>query len=323
VMEKWSSKPGRGNAALLVLVPFSFFLEDGGSNCRERENAADHSQRRNNRNLDPASEEHFEGDEREQRCQPVMQIAKTVEHGSQGKVQRAQTKNSGDVRGIGDERIVGHRQNRGNGVGGKDKIRHLDGQDHRQERVLGRLEAADPLGNGGAGRFASNQTKCDIQQEKAEEPIDPAEMLQKLDTDCDEYRPQHDGAPDSPQQGGMLPLAVDPKALEQNKKNKEVIDAERGLDGVAGYKLKRWLPAVCKGHPDGKCTSRKDEKDRSDPGEKLRMARIARVAGQERVDQQQHRDTGMESHPPDPRSASNHRWMLQYETVCKKTQEQP
>ena len=41
----------------------------------------------------------------------------------------------------------------------------------------------------------------------------------------------------------MLALPADPEPLEENQKDEEIVDTERALDNVAGYKFKRRLPA--------------------------------------------------------------------------------
>ena len=91
---------------------------------------------------------------------------------------------------------------------------------------------------------------------------------------------QHKRAPDAPQQRFVLALPADPEPFKQNQEDEEIVDAERGLDGVAGHELERRLPAHGYGNPAGKAGRGQRHPCGSQPGEDLRVPRLAPVAGQ-------------------------------------------
>ena len=149
----------------------------------------------------------------------------------------------------------------------KEDVGDFDGQNHRQQRALGGLQLANPLGNGGVGRAAAHQPQGRIEQKQAEDPGDPVEALQQRDAGGDEERAQHHRSGDAPQQRVVLALLADLEALKDDQEDEEIVDAERGFDGVAGDAFKRGLPALGSADPRGEAGRGEHESRRSKPGE--------------------------------------------------------
>ena len=58
-------------------------------------------------------------------------------------------------------------------------------------------------------------------------------------------RPHDDGSADSPQQNAVLLMrGSSPKRAKHDQEDEEIVDAQRGLDQVAGEELQRMLMSV-------------------------------------------------------------------------------
>ena len=178
-------------------TPAQFLASDSpGANHEDcgaqRENRAHDGQREGDGHIDPAGGQHLESHKGQQRSQPVVQVAEAIEQRGQREVERAQAEYRCDVRRVDHEGIVADGQHGGNGVSGEDHVGNFNGQNHRQQRALGRLELANPLGDGGVGGAAAQQAEGRIEQEQAEDPGDPVEALEQRNARGDKERAQDD-----------------------------------------------------------------------------------------------------------------------------------
>ncbi len=96
------------------------------------------------------------------------------------------------------------------------------------------------------------------------------------------------------------------EALKDDQEDEEIVDAERGLNGVAADPFERCLTALGNGDPGGEGGCGQHQDDRPEPGNGLGVPGLALVAGQQGIDQEQRRHHRMKPHPPDPRDAGNH-----------------
>ena len=102
------------------------------------------------------------------------------------------------------------------------------------------------------------------------------------------------------------------EALKQHHENKEIIDAERGLNGVAGDKFKGRLAALRHGDPAGKAGGGQHQDCRAQPCKGLGVASFAAVAGEQPVPHQKQHHHNVKPHPPNPGDTRDHSWMLQH-----------
>ena len=129
----------------------------------------------------PVRGQHLEGNECQHGAEAVVQVAQAIEQRGKGEVERPQSENCGDVRGVDDERVAGDGEHGGNRIHGKQNVCDFDGEDDRKQRTLCRLQAANPLGYGCARGTAAHKPICRIEQEQAEDPADPLEALDQSD----------------------------------------------------------------------------------------------------------------------------------------------
>ena len=108
----------------------------------------------------------------------------------------------------------------------------------------------------------------------------------------------------------MLAARADAEALKKHHENKEVIDAERGFDGVAGHKFKGGLATLHQGDPGGKGDGGQHQDCGAQPGKGLRMAGFAAMAREQPVAHQQQCHRRVKAYPPNPGDARDHSWML-------------
>ena len=106
--------------------------------------------------------------------------------------------------------------------------------------------------------------------------------MQQRDARGDEERAQDDRSGHAPEQGGVLAARRDAKALEENQEDKEIVDAERGFDGVAGDEFEGGLMAFGDGDPGGEGGCGGDEKSGPEPGDGLGAASFRSAAGEKR-----------------------------------------
>ena len=109
----------------------------------------------------------------------------------------------------------------------------------------------------------------------------------------------------------LLSFLADAEAMKDDQKDEEIVHAERGFNGVAAYPFKSGLPALGEGDPCGKSRRGKHECKCAQPRKGLRVARLAPMAGQQRIDDEQRRNHGVKAQPPHPGCARNHSRMLQ------------
>src|SRR6202034_2347577 len=129
----------------------------------------------------------------------------------------------------------------------------------------------NPFGYGGVGRTAAHQAKGRIEQEQAEDPGDPFETIQETDASETEQRAENDRSADAPDQGAVLALPADPEALKDDQEDEEIVDAERGFNGVASEPLERGLAALCHADPGTEADRGQHHAGGADPGEQLRI----------------------------------------------------
>ena len=83
----------------------------------------------------------------------------------------------------------------------------------------------------------AEQLESRVQQECSEEIGDPFKSGNKSGARGDHRAAQEERAHDAPEQQAMLVAGIDAKILEDQQENKNVIQAERFFDNVAGEKL--------------------------------------------------------------------------------------
>ena len=93
---------------------------------------------------------------------------------------------------------------------------------------------------------------------------------------------------------------------KENEEDEEIVDAERGLDGVAGHEFERVVTALPDSDPDREDSRRSNQNAGPDPCGRLRARLLAAVCRQERIHQQQREHCAVKSQPPPPGSAGNH-----------------
>ena len=80
-------------------------------------------------------------------------------------------------------------------------------------------------------------------------------------------------APATPQSSALCwRCAADAKALKDDQKDEEIVDAERGLNGVAAHPFQRRLAAMRDGDPAGKSGRRDKQHARPEPRKHLGVA---------------------------------------------------
>jgi hypothetical protein len=215
--------------------------------------------------------EHLESREGQDGSEAVMEEAKFGEQVGKKEIERSETHDGHDVRGVGKEWVAGDGEDGGNGVQGEDNIREFDGEqseeedsDHAaavfadEELVLAkadRMDAGDPLDPAGCGldRLGRGQDEANggDEQDGGEEVTDPLEAGEEAKAGGDEGAAHHDGAGYSPKEDLGLAAGLDVEDAKKDKEDEEIVDGERLFDGVAGKILGCTLAALCVEDEDG------------------------------------------------------------------------
>ncbi len=75
--------------------------------------------------------------------------------------------------------------------------------------------------------------------------------MNERNAERDEDAAQNDGPANAPQERRVLTMCRDAEALKENEEDEKIVDAERGLNGVAGDKLERGLATLEPANPYG------------------------------------------------------------------------
>ena len=122
-----------------------------GSGGKDRYCAENDDQRPQRRYLKPAGRNHLPADEGQYCGQAVMQQMQPMQKSLQNEVERPQSQDGEDVRGVDDKRIVGHAQYGGHRVDGEDHVGDFDCDNSEQHRRHAPAAALHPVRDGWRG----------------------------------------------------------------------------------------------------------------------------------------------------------------------------
>ena len=207
-------------------------------------------------------EDHLHAHERQHHAQADLEVMELVHHARQREVERAQPEDGEHVRGIDDERVFRDREDRRDGVHGKDQVGHFHQQQHHEQRrghadaVLAheefipaivrrdRHEPLEPLHHRialGMNLLLALHDHLDAgeDQEAAEHVDDPRELGDKRRARYDHDGPHDQRAEDAPEQHLVLIQRRHGEIGEQQREHEHVVHAQRFLDEIAGEELQR------------------------------------------------------------------------------------
>src|SRR6266480_6327478 len=230
-------------------------------NCyRNPKNERNDSEREGPRQWKIIRDNHFDPHKGEHECEPCSQVNESIHQAGHQKVERSQTEDCANIGSIGNKRITRDSEDRGNRIDRKEQVRQLD-DDHGQgergqhpaaiqahSKVLVMKFAGNwkdaaahpdrPILRKLARRMLSKQHSQRSEEEKqAKEIENEMKSLHQCDA-ADNHNSAHDErAEDSPDQDAMLCPRRDAEMRENQYEHKNVIDAQRILDQVAGKKI--------------------------------------------------------------------------------------
>lgn len=233
-------------------------------NDGDSQDGNDRGKREQRADLNPVDGEHLEGGEGKDSGEAEVEKTQLGEQVSEKEVERSETHDGHDVRGVSEERVASDGEDGGNGVEGEDDVGEFDGDqgqkedcDHAlaaledEELVLTKAygveagEPGDPAGRFGFWLFGARENETDggDEQDSGEDVADPLEAGQEAEAGGDEGSAHEDGAEDAPEEGFGLIGGLDLEDTEEEEKEEEIVDGERLFDGVAGEVLRGGLAA--------------------------------------------------------------------------------
>ena len=261
-----------------------------------------------------------------------MQEAQFDEQVGQEEVERAQTHNGHDVRGIDQKGMAGDGEDGGDGVQGEDYVGEFDGDEGKaedrhhaatvfkdEELVLAKAdgvdagEPGDPARGVGAFFFVGGKDEADggDEQDGGEEIADPLEPLEQAETGGDEGSAHKDCAGDSPEEDFGLMGGLDIEGAEEQKEDEEVVDGERLFDGVTGEVLGGGLGAEGEEEEEGEGEGGRDPEDGGGDCGGVSLCR-ALAADVDQLYREEREDEDMEADPMADEGGAEHLiWMLQ------------
>ena len=210
-----------------------------------------------------------------------------MQHRRQGEIQRPQTKNREDVRGVDDVGISGDREHRRHRIHGEDQIGNLD-QDQRQKQ---RRHPAHHLASLRIGlmhkeimavqlvRHAeafAHEPKHGVRvqvhflvighqhldagenQEGGKDVQNPAVLRHQRGTQTDHDAAQHDHAKDAPEQHPVLIQARNGKIAEDQRDDKDVVQSKRLFHDESRHVFCRRLGTELIPHKTAKADAQRD-----------------------------------------------------------------
>src|SRR6266478_1509604 len=168
-------------------------------------------------------------------------------------------------------------------------------------------------------RFAlPQQLESRIDEQSAESVGDPTEAADQAHARHDEYSPHEERSENSPEQHLVLVLVGHLEIAEDYEKYKQVVDAERQLDYVAGHELQRLSPPVPEQFQHRERSSERAPHSR--PGKRLAKAHAVGAAIQNAEVEHQHRHhKQVEKNPED----ENREWYSRWQVTGVRCQEKP
>src|SRR6266513_5289474 len=234
-------------------------------NCyRNPKNERNDSEREGPRQWKMIRDNHFDPDKSEHEREPCSQVNESIHQAGHQKVERSQTENRANIGSIGNKWITRDSEDRGNRIDRKEQVRQLDydhGQGERGQHPAtiqahfkvyvmkfagnGKDAAAHPdrpiLGKLARRMLLKQHSQRSVEEEQAKEIKNEMKPLHQCDA-ADNHNSAHDKrAEDSPDQDTMLCQRRDAEMRENQYKHKDVIDAQRILDQIAGKKIEAMM----------------------------------------------------------------------------------
>src|SRR5215831_604097 len=105
-----------------------------------------------------------------------------------------------------------------------------------------------------------------VEQKGTEDIDDPCEVLNQRDAEGDKQSAHDNGSTHAPCQCLVLLTSIESEPLKNHEKHKEIVDAERGLNRVAGDEFHRRYPALLDGDEARKPECKQRQHCRPKPG---------------------------------------------------------
>src|SRR5690554_6504003 len=233
-----------------------------------RQQCKGHAKRNTRMDLDiQPMEQDLAANEDQHQGQGVLEIDEPVHQRGKGKIQRTQTQNGEDVRGIDDEGILSDGKDRRHAVHGKHQISQLDQHQRQKQRSGKQLDLAGPVrqaheevramqfighpealadkAHHGILRevlmllliLAEEHLHPGEQQEYAEDIQNPLELLHQRRTKTDHDGAQHYHSENAPKQHAVLIKTRNTEEAENHRHDEDVVHRQGLLDQETGIEL--------------------------------------------------------------------------------------
>ncbi len=267
-------------------------------------------------------DEQLDADEAEDRREAVREVDEAVEEAVDEEVELAQAEQGERVGGEHEEGLLREAEDRGDRVDREEQVRAADRDHHdehrgdvalpvdlrrhlvldvrlrRREQAAGQLQRAVLVELLVVARARLDLRPRGVEQERAEDVEDPAEVLDEGRAEEDEDRPQDQRDRDADEQHLLLVEPRDAEARHDEDEHEEVVDRQALLGDVAG----EVLPAVRRA-PDGPDDAAEGHRDgdvaRGPPGGLAQARGVGRAHVPDVVDGE-HREDHADGDEPDP-----------------------
>ena len=145
----------------------------------------------------------------------------------------------------------------------------------------------------------AEQLETRVQQKRTEKIEDPIEALNQNGANADHCAAHDERAQNSPEKQAMLVPGVNAKILEDQNEDEYVVHAERFFDYISGKKLEAGATPMGRKNPQSEPNGKRDPQRAFEP----RLANRNRVGAameKTQVQQQEHRNAGVEGDPQCP-----------------------
>src|ERR1041384_7491017 len=198
-------------------------------------------------------QEHLQADESQHKAETDFEVMKFFEYACEQEIERAQSENRDNVRGVDDESIGSDAKNCGNRINREDEIGNFDHDQHQQH------QRAHPLAVDDGEEFSSlimaddrNITRYEpddwivfrldffltaaqhlnagVDKEGAEDIDDPVKAIDEGGSRENHRHAHHERAEHSPIQNSMLIFRRDFEVRKDQQEDEKVIDGKREFD---------------------------------------------------------------------------------------------